>query len=58
MNRVYFDKESKLPLRAERYGWPERARDKPPLFEEYKYVDLKTNVNLTDADFDPARYRF
>jgi hypothetical protein len=58
MNRVYFDKESKLPLRAERYGWPERAGDKPPLFEEYKYMDLKTNVNLTDADFDPAKYRF
>ncbi len=58
MNRVYFDKETKLPVRAERYGWPERPGDKPPLLEEYRYTNLQTNVNLTDADFDPARYRF
>jgi len=58
MNRVYFDKETRLPVRAERYGWPERAGEKPPLLEEYKYLNLQTNVNLTDADFDPARYRF
>ncbi len=58
MNRVYFDKETKLPVRAERYGWPAHDGDKPPLLEEYRYMDLKTNVNLTDADFDPARYRF
>jgi hypothetical protein len=58
MNRIYFDKESKLPLRAERFGWPARPGDKPPLLEEYRYTDLKTNVKLTDADFDPVRYGF
>ena len=58
MNRVYFDKETKLPVRAERYGWPERPGDKPPLLEEYRYTNLQTNVKLTDADFDPAKYRF
>jgi hypothetical protein len=58
MSRVYFDKESKLPLRAERFGWPRQAGEKPPLVEDYVYTKLKTNVNLTDADFDPVRYGF
>ena len=58
MNRVYFDKETKLPVRSERFGWPTRAGEKPPLVEEYRYTNLKTNVKLTDADFDPVRYGF
>jgi len=58
MSRVYFDKETKLPLRAERYAWPRQNGEKPPLVEDYIYTNLKTNVNLTDAQFDPARYGF
>lgn len=58
MNRVYFDKETRLPVRAERFGWPTRTGDKPSLLEEYRYSNLQTNVNLTDADFDPAKYGF
>ena len=59
MSRVYFDKESKLPVRAERFGWPQQPGEKKgPLVEDYVYTKLKTNVNLTDADFDPARYGF
>lgn len=58
MNRIYFDKETKLPLRGERFGWPKHPGEKPPLLEDYKYSSLKTNVKLTDADFDPLRYGF
>jgi hypothetical protein len=58
LTRVYFDKESKLPIRAERFGWPQRAGDKAPLVEDYRYTKLKINQKLTDADFDPARYGF
>jgi hypothetical protein len=58
MSRVYFDKETKLPVRAERYAWPRQNGEKPPLVEDYMYTNLKTNVNLTDAHFDPARYGF
>jgi hypothetical protein len=58
MSRVYFDKESKLPLRAERFGWPRQPGEKPPLVEDYIYTKLKTNVKLTDAHFDPATYGF
>lgn len=56
--RVYFDKETKLPVRAERFGWPRQAGENPPLIEEYTYSNVKTNVGLTDADFDPRRYGF
>jgi len=58
MNRIYFDKETKLPLRGERFGWPKQPGEKAPLLEDYKYSSLKTNVKLTDADFDPVRYGF
>ncbi len=57
-NRIYFDKETKLPIRGERFGWARRAGEEPPLLEDYRYTNLKTNVNLTDADFNPARYGF
>jgi hypothetical protein len=52
LSRVYFDKETKLPIRAERYGWPTRPGEKPPLVEEYSYSNLRTNVGLKAADFD------
>lgn len=58
MNRIYFDKETRLPLRGERFGWPKHPGEKAPLLEDYKYSSLKTNVKLTDADFDPVRYGF
>ena len=58
LNRVYFDEETRLPVRAERFGWPARAGEAPPLLEEYRYAKLKLNVKLTDADFDPVKYGF
>ncbi len=30
----------------------------PPLLEKYYYTDLKTNVGLTDADFDPGNKEY
>jgi outer membrane lipoprotein-sorting protein len=53
LSRVYFDKETKLPVRAERYGWPSRQGEKAPLVEEYTYSNLRTNVGLKNGDFDP-----
>ncbi len=58
LTRVFFEQETMLPIHAERYGWPEQTGEEPPLFEEYIYQDVKTNVGLTDADFDPAHYGF
>lgn len=49
---IYFDQESKLPIRAEMYDWPKPGS--PPggaFLESYNYVNLKLNVGLTDKDF-------
>jgi hypothetical protein len=54
--RLYFDKRTKLPIHVERYGWPDEAGAELPLMEEYTYSNVKTNVGLTDADFDPLHY--
>jgi hypothetical protein len=60
IGRVYVDKVSRLPVQAELYGWPATPGDDPPLLEQYTYTNLKTNVGLSDADFDPQNgdYRF
>jgi hypothetical protein len=41
-------------VRYAAYHWPQTQDDKiGPVIEEYTYLDLKINVGLTDADFDP-----
>lgn len=50
--RIYVDDELNLPIRYESYGWPEKQGEKPPLLEEYTYLNLKLNNGFTDADFD------
>lgn len=59
LDRVYFDKKSHLPIKAERYGWPVKG-EKSPLLEQYTYTNIKTNVGLTDSDFstENPKYRF
>jgi hypothetical protein len=51
--RVFFDKETSLPIRFEAYDWPRRggAAD-GDLVEEYTYRDLKFNISLTANDFN------
>ncbi|MEQ8855145.1 DUF1571 domain-containing protein [Gimesia sp.] len=53
MTRLYIDKATNLPVRVEQYDWPTRRNAKPELVEEYTYTNIRTNVGLTDADFDP-----
>jgi hypothetical protein len=55
---VWFDRQTKLPVRAERYGWADESGGAPPLVEAYTYRNIQTNVGLTDADFDPRQYGF
>lgn len=50
--RIYVDEELDLPVRHESYTWPEEPGGKPQLLEEYTYLNLKLNVDLTDWDFD------
>jgi hypothetical protein len=49
---IYYDKQTKLPIRFEAYDWPTPGG--PPGGEKlecYSYIDLKFNVGLTDAAF-------
>lgn len=52
MTRLFIDKESGLAIRVEQYGFPQNGQKTSPLVEEYTYMSVKTNVGLTDADFD------
>ncbi len=58
--RLLFDRHTKLPVQVEQLGWPEKPGEKPPIVEKYTYTDVKPNVGLTDADFDPRnpKYQF
>jgi hypothetical protein len=52
MARVYIDEKLNMPIRYECYGWPKTEGDKPPLMEEYTYLDVDLSAALTDVDFD------
>ena len=50
--RVFIDDKLDIPIRYECYDWPKGGDNKPPLMEEYTYLDVNLNAGLTDADFD------
>jgi hypothetical protein len=51
---IYFDKDTNLPIRIENY---DRLRSNGPaggeLIECFTYLDLRLNIGLTDAAFNP-----
>jgi hypothetical protein len=49
---ITIDTERQVILQYRSFGWPGKKTDPPPLQESYTYKNLKTNVGLTDADFD------
>lgn len=58
--RIFVDEELNLPIRYESYEWPREKGGKPPLTEEYTYLDMKLNNGFTDMDFDTKNpnYKF
>ncbi len=58
MSRLFIEKNSRLPIRIENYGFPEQPGQQAPLIEEYTYVNVKTNVGLTAGDFDRRNPRY
>ena len=52
LTRLFVDNERGIPVRFEAYGWPEQPGSEPPLIEEYTYLDVRLNRDLTDVDFD------
>lgn len=57
---VFVDDELQIPVRYEAYEWPTSAGEKPPLLEEYTYLNVKLNNGFTEADFDDKNpnYKF
>lgn len=49
---LYFDKETLLPARLERYSWPTEANPKGEALEIHSFLNLQTNVNLPNATFN------
>jgi hypothetical protein len=50
---VYFDREHRLPVRAEIYDWPRpNGPASGDLLECHSYVDIQFNVGLTDQVFN------
>lgn len=56
--RLYIDHGLGLPIRFEAYDWPKHAGAAPELIEEYTYRNLRTNVGLREADFDPSNKQY
>jgi uncharacterized protein DUF1571 len=54
MAQIFVDDQLNMPVRYAAYDWPAAAGEKPPLLEEYTYLDIKLNQSLTDADFDKS----
>jgi hypothetical protein len=52
LTRMYIDRKNGLPIRVERYAFPTKAGEEPPLVEEYTYTEVKIESKLTDLDFD------
>ncbi len=51
--QVFIDDQLNLPIRYVAYDWPANKGEPLKILEEYNYLNLKVNVGLTDADFDP-----
>lgn len=54
MAQIFMDDELRLPIRYAAFDWPAVSGGEAPPLEEYSYMHLKTNVGLTDLDFDTS----
>ena len=52
ITRLWIDNKTGLAIRVEQLGFPQQGAKEPPVIEEYTYGSLRTNVKLTDYDFD------
>ncbi|MBC8351810.1 MAG: DUF1571 domain-containing protein [Planctomycetes bacterium] len=51
--RIYIDETLGVPVRYAAWSWPTEPGGEAVLEEEYTYRNIKLNVGLTAADFDP-----
>ena len=53
-SRLYITHKTELPVRVEQFGFPTGTGVRPPMIEQYTYMDLKTNIGLRDIDFSTS----
>jgi hypothetical protein len=56
VTRLYLDNQTLFPVRVEQYDWPAQPGGKPVQVELYMYSGVRTNVGLTERDFDRRAY--
>ena len=56
--QIFIDDELNVPVRYCAYSWPPSQGGEPVLLEEYTYQNVKTNIGLTDADFDQKNTKY
>ncbi|MEM9646652.1 MAG: DUF1571 domain-containing protein [Planctomycetota bacterium] len=56
--QIFIDDQLNVPIRYVAYDWPRRAGQQPQVIEEYTYLNVKVNVGLTKADFDPRNQSY
>ena len=50
--RLWIEVKTGYPVRLQQYAFPKKLGSKGPLVEDYTFTELKTDVELTDRDFD------
>lgn len=50
--RLWIEDETGLAIGCQQFGFPGKNDKEPPVVEEYFYSGLKTNLKLSNADFD------
>jgi len=55
---IFIDDQMQVPIRYASWDWPSKQGEKPPLLEEYTYMDMKLNNGFTDADFNPENQNY
>src|SRR5262249_19637125 len=52
-SQVYLDKETGMLFRAQNFDWPRSEGDMQGfLVEDYTYLNMRTNIGLTNKDFE------
>jgi hypothetical protein len=52
MTRLWIDTATGFPVRLQQFAFPRKSGGKAPVVEDYTFTELKTDVELTDRDFD------
>ena len=50
--RLWIDDETGMAVRLQQYGFPVHSGDRAPILQDYAFTNLRTDVRVTDRDFD------